>query len=46
MPPEERSLLEAYEPINTEEDIFRALQMDYVEPKDRAMKAIEKPKIE
>jgi len=39
VPPEELSLLEAYEPIKTEEDIFRALQLDFIPPNERGSKA-------
>jgi DNA polymerase/3'-5' exonuclease PolX len=43
VPPEERSLLEAYEPIKTEEDIFRALQLDFIPPTERVSKGFDKP---
>ena len=41
VPPEEISQIEAYEPIKTEEDIFRALHLDYIPPTERASKAYE-----
>ena len=43
VPPEEISQIEAYEPIKTEEDIFRAMQLEYIPPTERGGKAYEMP---
>ena len=38
-------MLQAYEPIKTEEDIFRALQLDYIPPNERSKKAFSSDEI-